>query len=655
MSFAYPSRPSQLALKHVNLFCPAGETTFVVGRSGSGKSTLGNLLLRLYNPESGDIAIDGLSIRTLNENWLRENITLVQQQGTLFNETIAENIALGLKDHSKVSKENIKGACQFAMLQNTINNMPSGLDTVVGAGGRSLSGGQKQRVAIARARLRDTPILILDESTSALDHISRSLVMDAIRHWRRGKNKTTIIITHDVSQISREDYVYVMDSGRVVQEGFRSSLERSPGGPFTSLVPEALAQKNHAQPADNEAESLPLRVNSFDSLSTHFEGPEMAVPHQDLDIPRSPSVQSATVLEGSRSYGQRFKRSSLAVTVPHLAVPEDMELVELTGRITAAKRTPMSARTPSRALLSPQLASDVPPPSPVWSPSRVVPSGGKAIAFKRKTSLQQRTSLKGILWTVWPALPNGYRFILTLGFISAVIHAAAVPMFAFCFAKLLSTFHEQGDRIGNARRWSLAVLGVAIVDAIASYSMHFLLECCGQKWVDTLRIQALGRILDQPRVWFDRDENSQSRLTEYLDRNAEEMRNLIGRFAAYILVAVTMMSLALIWSLIVCSQLTLVALGSAPVIYLITTGFENTSMKWESRSNLASEAAASVFSETFLNIKTVRALTLEKYMRSKHVKTTNKAFRIGLKRAALSGFFFGLSDTTVLFVTGKPS
>jgi ATP-binding cassette, subfamily B (MDR/TAP), member 1 len=174
--------------------------------------------MRFYPLSTGQVFIDRTEIRDLDVNWLRNNITLVQQSSTLFNESIMRNIAFGQRDFQSVTTEQLKACIELAALQNTISEMPEGIETMVGTGGNALSGGQKQRIAIARARLRDTPILILDEATSALDYISRTSVMNAIRKWRRGK--TTVVITHDMGQIEDGDFVYVLDRGRVVEEGY---------------------------------------------------------------------------------------------------------------------------------------------------------------------------------------------------------------------------------------------------------------------------------------------------------------------------------------------------------------------------------------------------------------------------------------------------
>ena len=287
------------------------------------------------------------------------------------------------------------------------------------------------------------------------------------------------------------------------------------------------------------------------------------------------------------------------------------------------------------------------------------PSKIKAKMTKRKQKLMaiekahRIAPVETILLTIWPTLTWKQRATMIFGFTCAAIHATATPVFSWLFSKLLATFFLEGNRSQSALKWSLSVLGVAIVDAVASYLMHYFLEAAGQAWIDAFRVEAMARILDQPREWFDRDKNSLSRLTESLDRNAEEMRNLLGRFAAYIFVAFIMIIVAVVWSLVLCWKLTLVGLASAPFIYIVTRLFEAVSGKWENKSNDAAEITNAIFTETFANIRVVRALTLEGYFHKKYTKATTEAMKVGLKRSAYSGFFFGLSDSGVLFMTGK--
>ena len=196
------------------------------------------------------------------------------------------------------------------------------------------------------------------------------------------------------------------------------------------------------------------------------------------------------------------------------------------------------------------------------------------------------------------------------------------------------------------------MLAVSLGDAIASYLMHYLLEICAQAWIDRLRTEAYRRVLDRPRIWFDKERNSVSRLSECLDGNAEEMRNLVGRFAGFAFVAASMTTMAIIWSFVICWKLTIVGVAAAPLMYAVTRGFEHVSGRWEGQSHDASEAAGAIFMETFTNVKLVRALTLETYFRNKYAEATRQTLSVGFRRSAYSGLFYGLSESGILFVTG---
>ena len=550
--------------------------------------------MRFYGVKSGEILIDGHPIHTLDIKWLRNNVTLVQQQSVLFNETLFKNIAFGQSDHRRVRKEEVIRAIETALLQHTINDLPQGLETVVGSGGNVLSGGQKQRVAIARARLRDTPILILDEATSALDRISKSLVVDAIREWRHGK--TTIIITHDMSQVQDQDYAYVLDAGFVIQKGLKSTLEMSDLGPFQQReISIDIAPVE--QPRDGKL-SREVRSN----LQHRRKGPltrrraELSIVTRPLPKKgvvsgvlalgsgalRSPSQSFISVLSptsvhrwcGASSESPVYQRRSSPYNhILDLVSPLRLhhnEAIEMTDIDSKTNVEPHDHRlyTPMASPTAPRVASFM-----KTQQERRLTKAGK---------VRRVAPMRKILMTVWPALTWDKRIILILGFLCAAIHAAATPTFSWVFSKLLATFYlaNHGERSHMARRWSLMVLGIALVDSLATFSMHFLLEYCGQAWVDTVRVEALKRILDQPRSWFDKDRNSVSRLTECLDRNAEEMRNLLGRFAGYVFVATMMGTMAITWSLILSWKLTVVGLASAPFMYVVTRTFEIISGHW---------------------------------------------------------------------------
>lgn len=207
-------------LQNINLHVEPGEIIALVGRSGSGKSTLVSLLPRFYSEFSGDIQLDGISVRDYRLDSLRHQFALVSQNVTLFNDTIANNIAYGRFD--KVSEAQIVAAAKAAYAMNFIEQLPKGIHTLVGENGVLLSGGQRQRIAIARALLKDAPILILDEATSSLDTESERYIQAALDGLM--KHRTTLVIAHRLSTIEHANKIVVMDKGNIVEVGSHQEL-----------------------------------------------------------------------------------------------------------------------------------------------------------------------------------------------------------------------------------------------------------------------------------------------------------------------------------------------------------------------------------------------------------------------------------------------
>ncbi|KAG9582723.1 putative ABC transporter, partial [Aureobasidium melanogenum] len=263
---------------------------------------------------------------------------------------------------------------------------------------------------------------------------------------------------------------------------------------------------------------------------------------------------------------------------------------------------------------------------------------------------QRIFSLQAILGTIWPSLDWYMRVVLIISLVAASINGACTPIFSSILSKLIATYGKGDKEKHTAMIYTVSILGIAVLSGVSSYILHLLLEYAGQVWINTMRERSLERILDQPRDWFTHEENSVSHVMEGLDRHAEEMRNLLGRFASSLYIALVLGVVALIWALTLQWKLTLIAIALGPYVYFVTKSFSTISGNWESRSNDAAEAAGAIFTETFTNIKTVRALTLESHFQEKYFRATKNTLQIGFRRSIYTGFFFGLSDSSGIFI-----
>jgi subfamily B ATP-binding cassette protein MsbA len=219
VSFAYQRGDSGYALKDINLKISKGKTIAIVGQSGSGKSTLVDMLPRFYDPTSGEISIDGNSLKDLTLTSIRNLMGIVTQESILFNDTVKNNITFGM---TGVTDEQIIDAAKVANAHDFIMRMENGYETNIGDRGSKLSGGERQRMSIARAILKNPPILILDEATSALDTESERLVQDALTKLMA--HRTSIVIAHRLSTIKNADEIIVMQKSLIVERGTHAEL-----------------------------------------------------------------------------------------------------------------------------------------------------------------------------------------------------------------------------------------------------------------------------------------------------------------------------------------------------------------------------------------------------------------------------------------------
>ncbi|OHF04657.1 ABC transporter [Colletotrichum orchidophilum] len=591
-----------LSMEKASLDFPAEETRFIVGRSGSGKSTLGNLLVNFYEPLLGDIFTDNLPIKIMEKEWLWRNITLAQQDSAVFDNTLLWNITLG---HPFAANE-VRTACDMSLLQSPISSLPSGLKTWVGTIGHRLSGGQRQKLALARARLRDPPILIVDEIKSGLDGETKAMAMDAIQAWR--KTKTTIIITHDLSHIKQDDYVYVLNGGCVVQEGRLEDISRDPHGVFAHIAADEIREVNDPN------QSLPP-----DRVNVHPLVPELGNLQPSLQFTR----HRCGDLLGSNE--------NIKPTKSHIW--DNMVSVQAAGyNAKAARKSGQLLRQKHILTTNDGLELEQENVAQVWP---------------LETNFEH---ISAILHTVWPNLAPTPKLRLVVGLILCLIASGCTPVFAFCFAQLLASFWATEDRLSIGQEWVICLLMVAILNGLSGFLGRYLMEHASQAWVISLRLKAMRRMLEEPKTWFKKLEDPASHIGECLDKKAEEMRTLVSRFVPLVVMIVAMAIILTTWALNTSWKLTLVALSSLPAIMASLKVLSVAGRKWETLCNRGAATTASVIHEALGKIRATKAFTQEKYFSQRHAELTASTYRLGLERGLYLGPLFRFNESISYFV-----
>ncbi|KAI9464106.1 P-loop containing nucleoside triphosphate hydrolase protein [Lactarius psammicola] len=713
VTFAYPSRPSFPALQDVTIYIPPSETTFIVGGSGSGKSTIAQLLLRMYNIQEGTISLDDQDVEYLDTNWTRQQIGAVSQSAILFDMTVHDNVAMGLagpgstRRPQEATREEVIEACQTALLHRFIEELPDGYDTQLGNGGTNLSGGQRQRLALARAILRNPTVLILDEATSALDATSRVLVFEAIKHWRR--NKTTVVITHDLSQISQTDFVYVLKDGRVAEGGYREDLEIG-GGEFqrmSTIQAEAggvaardedtwsiTAARQHIEDAEKVLESQYGRSPSVaavrrESMAIHPVTVSSWMFEAVTDLTRTAAVQLPSTMVAER------ETNRLSRYVPMEAFTGDLPPVPRQRRpSTLAIDIPLPS--PAVTTISRRLSLQFSPTSPIYSlglsgstlhedsdsedEKQALNRGATALSRRRlndsisskrerkrwdninvqlaksttvntvaverpPASDASQESLISVIRDIYPTVP--YKPLIVLGIVFAMISGAITPLFSYVLSRLLFEVSKGAQDVSVINTFGGVVLAVAIADGLFVGLKFLVFETAAALWVARLRTISYRLVLAQDKKWFDRSENAAVKLCQILTRDGDDARSLIATVLSQAVVVVSMLAVGLIWALVRGWQLTLVGFAIAPVFIVTMVVQSRLVAKCELRNKRAREEVAKGYYDTIINIRGIRAMGFEGVFRERFNDSAEHALHTGVRGAFVEGCTYGVASSLI--------
>ncbi|KAL8739320.1 MAG: hypothetical protein Q9181_000051 [Wetmoreana brouardii] len=553
----YPSRSEVVVMEGVNLVVPAGKTTALVGASGSGKSTIIGLVERFYDPVGGDVYLDGHDISTLNLRWLRQQISLVSQEPTLFGTTIYGNIQHGLigTQHENASPEEqealIIKAAKMANAHDFVSGLPEGYQTNVGERGFLLSGGQKQRIAIARAMVSDPKILLLDEATSALDTKSEGVVQAALDVAAMGR--TTIVIAHRLSTIKTADNIVVMSQGRIVEQGTHDELLGRKTAYYNLVEAQRLS-------AEKEAEDMAEEPTPEEEKEETIELLKVAT-HE------SKSGAKLSKTNSEKSTGDKIDRT-------------------MTDRSLRAKLTrTVTGKSVSERVLE-ERGSDGKAEYSLWTLIKVVGS------FNKK---EVHLMLFGLFWSI--------------------IAGGGNPTQAVFFAKSIVALSVPPSMYAQLRHdidfWSLMYLMLAIVQFIAFCGQGVAFAYCSERLVHRARDRAFRTMLRQDIEFFDQEANSAGALTSFLSTETTHLAGMSGTTLGTILVVTTTLVAAISLSCSIGWKLALVCTATIPIV--LACGFFRFWMlaRFQERAKKAYEGSASYACEATSAIRTVASLTRE--------------------------------------------
>lgn len=579
----YPSRPEVTVMEDVSLIIPAGKMTALVGASGSGKSTIVGLVERFYSPISGEVLLDGHDVSTLNLRWLRQQISLVSQEPTLFGTTIKNNIRHGLigtgfeNESEEKQTERIIDAAKMANAHDFITGLPEGYETNVGERGFLLSGGQKQRIAIARAMVSDPKILLLDEATSALDTKSEGVVQAALEVAAAGR--TTISIAHRLSTIKEAHNIVVMAAGRIVEQGNHDDLLARQGAYYKLVEAQKIAQTDEMSP--EEAFEIDERDGELIRAKTNASGRFQEDPDD-------------------KNIGNKLNRSQSEKSQSSMA---------LQGR---------GAQTRQKDSL--------------WTLIKLV-------ASFNKTEIQWM--LVGVVFSIICGAGNPVQAVFFAKNIVALSTPLVNPANGQDVPGARSSLRH------DVNFWSLMYLMLAFVQFIAFCGQGVAFAFCSERLIHRVRDRAFRTMLRQDIEFFDKEENSAGALTSFLSTQTTHVAGLSGVTLGTLLsvtttlIAAIALSLAIGWKLaLVCTATIPILLGCGFFRFWMLAQFQR-------RSKKAYEGSASYACEATNAIRTVAALTREEDVLENYRKSIQAQEKASLNSILKSSSLYAASQSLV--------
>ncbi|XP_077219448.1 ABC transporter B family member 21-like isoform X2 [Tasmannia lanceolata] len=592
--FSYPARPNEQIFTAFSLSITSGTTAALVGESGSGKSTVISLIERFYDPQAGEVLIDGINLKEFQLRWIRGKIGLVSQEPVLFSSSLKDNIAYG-KDNATL--EEIRAAAELSNADKFIDKMPQGLHTMIGEHGTQLSGGQKQRIAIARGILKDPRILLLDEATSALDTESESIVQEALE--RIMINRTTVIVAHRLSTVRNADMIAVIHRGTLVEKGSHLELIKDPNGAYSQLI--------HLQEVNNDSEQT---ITDQDKLEIML--------HSGVKLRKRLSFQRSVSLGSSYS----VRNSS-----PHAFSGPLSELLSFQRSVSGGSSFGVIKSGPH-----------------TFSGPFSVSNGlgiQEIVSPETDASLQQskEVPLRRLAYLNKQEAP-----VLLLGTIAAIISGLVQPIFGLLISIVIPNFFDPPKNLEkDSRFWSLMFVVLALVSLVACPAQSYFFSIAGCRLIKRIRSMCFEKVVHMEIEWFDDSANSSGAINSRLSADAATVRSLVGDTLALLVQDTASLVSGMAIALEACWQLSLIVLAMLPLIGLCGWAEMRFLKGFGADAKMLYEEASQVANDAVGNIRTVASFCAEEKVMELYKKKCEGPLKTGIRQGLTSGIFFGLS------------
>ncbi|KAL2628544.1 hypothetical protein R1flu_013230 [Riccia fluitans] len=607
--FAYPSRPDQTLFRNFSLHIKAGSVAALVGQSGSGKSTVIQLIERFYDPQIGQVLLDGVDIRDLQLKWLRSQMALVSQEPVLFTTSIRENIKYGKED---ATDEEVADACEIANVAHFIKCLPKGYDTHVGEGGIQLSGGQKQRMAIARAVLKNPRILLLDEATSALDAESENAVLEALN--RATANRTTVMVAHRLSTVKNVNLIAVVQRGTIVEIGSHEELIQKTDSAYNQLI------------RLQEAYLKEMEAAFGSGYHAGIQGDQLQQRTKSDEYGSEISARSARHNRSGRSLLQdalskTFSFTGIRTLSARLTGNESI----VTGHVR--KLTGDALDSHRGSTLTAVSSCDEHDKFPMIQETDI-DFEEHPVPLSRLAEMNR------------PEL----RYFL-LGILGSVGRGAVMPCVAFLLSRMIVAMFQPSAQVRvKGSLYAKLFLALGCLNLIAEPLEKICFALVGNKLVRRIRLRSFENVLRQEISWFDEERNSSAHLGAKLFADAAAVRNILGDMVATLVQVSTTVLMGLGIAFSASWELTLIMVGIAP--FLASQGLLNMRGEFSLASDAKKqlEGASQLARDAIANIRTVASSCAEVKVAELYEQKTSGAHKTGVKQGFTTGLCLGFAN-----------